>query len=153
MSMTRKLPVLVVAPTTSLATTVFAWLTDAGCAPLVVSSFAAAKPYLDDHPALLISEVRLGEYNGLHLALRAQGRGVPAVLVGEPDSVLQREAAQLGAVYLSSPFDAQHLLSVIQPMMEAAVTVQPWRPETANISFVTVSARGRSARHPNPFRS
>src|SRR5687767_1477884 len=99
--------VLVVAPTPSIAMKVFAWLTDSGCAPLVVSSFAAAKPYLDEQPAALISEVRLGEFNGLHLALRAQARNVPAILVGQPDSVLEREATQLGAFYVADPLDAQ----------------------------------------------
>src|SRR5688572_27816620 len=126
--MTWKPSVLVVAPTPSIATTVFAWLTDAGCVPFVVSSFAAAKQHLEEKPCFLISEVRLGEYNGLHLALRAQAHGVPVVLLGEPDHVLQREAAQLGAVYLPRELDAQQLLSVVHPIVEgAAVTVGDWR--------------------------
>ena len=150
--MTWKASVLVVAPTPSIAATIFAWLTDAGCAPFVVSSFSAGKQHLDDHPSLLISEVRLGEYNGLHLALRAQSSGVPAVLIGEPDPVLQREAAQLGAVYLSHDVDSQQLLSVILPITEAAVAAgPPWRPETASVSFVSIGAR--SLRPANPFRS
>jgi DNA-binding NtrC family response regulator len=151
MSMTWKPTVLVVTPTPSIATTVFAWLTDAGCAPSVVSSFAAAKQQLDEQPSLLISEVRLGEYNGLHLALRAQSRGVPAVLIGEPDSVLQREATQFGAIYLAGAVDAQQLLSVILPITDVAVPPpRPWRTET-NVSFISVSAR--AARQANPFRS
>jgi FixJ family two-component response regulator len=121
----------------------------------VVSSFATAKQYLDEQPAVLISEVRLGEYNGLHLALRAQGRGVPAVLIGEPDSVLQREATQLGATYLAGVLDAQRLLSVIQPLTEtAAASGRTWAlTAAANVSFVSFSERTRQSRHLNPFRS
>jgi hypothetical protein len=150
---------------------VFAWLTDAGCAPFVVSSFAAAKQHLDEKPCFLISEVRLGEYNGLHLALRAQGPGIPVVLIGEPDPVLQREAAQLGAVYLSRDLDAQQLLAVVQPIVEATLAAGEWREELVSparpdvgrpdvstvpvnsVSFVSVSSRTRAGRLANPVRS
>jgi len=151
--MTSKPSVLVVAPTAGIASTVFAWLTDAGYAPVVVRSFSAGKQYLEEHPALLISEVRLGEYNGLHLALRAQARQIPTVLVGQPDMVLQREAAQLDALYLTPPLTAQELLSSIQPIALAAVPApRPWREDAASVSFVSVGDRTRSAR-PLPFRS
>ena len=143
--------VLVVAPTATVATTLFAWLTDAGCAPLVVSSFSAAKQYLEENPCLLISEVRLGEYNGLHLALRAQAHGVPAVILGEPDVVLQREATQLGAIYLSRGIDAQQLLSVIRPLTELAA--RPGRRWDTNVSFISLEDGARFQRAANPFRS
>jgi FixJ family two-component response regulator len=138
--------------------------------PRVVSSFAAAKQHLEDRPCLLISEVRLGEYNGLHLALRAQGPGIPVVLVGEPDLVLQREAAQLGAIYLSHALDAQQLLAVVQPIVEAAIAVGAWertaahaageparadlaaRGDVSSVSFVSVG-RTRLSRTHNPVRS
>jgi DNA-binding response OmpR family regulator len=152
--MTWKPPVLVVAPTASIASIVFAWLTDAGCGPVVVSSFSEGKHQLDERPSLLISEVRLGEYNGLHLALRARAHGVPAVLIGQPDLVLQREAAQLGALYLTPPFDAQELLSAIQPLTSTGPIAPRVRySETANVSFVSLRDRTRSSRHVHPFRS
>jgi DNA-binding NtrC family response regulator len=180
-AMTWKPCVLVVAPTPRIATTLFAWLSDAGCSPLVVSSFAAAKQHLDDRPCFLVSEVRLGEYNGLHLALRAQAPGIPVVLIGEPDPVLQREAAQLGATYLTIGIDAQELLAVVQTIVEAAdaasrnaadsVRVKAaWPPATGlgsresvstdvprgdigTVSFVSVSSRTRLLRPSNPVRS
>jgi DNA-binding response OmpR family regulator len=147
--------VLVVAPTPSIATTLFAWLADAGCAPLVVSSFGAAKQYLEDAPAVLISEVRLGEYNGLHLALKARAQGVPAIVLGQPDSVLQREAADLGAAYLAQPLDAQQLLAIVQPMLEARTEArQVVHPGRASVSFVSIAPRIRpTAKYSNPFRS
>lgn len=153
--MTWKPSVLVVAPTPSIATRVFAWLSDAGCAPIVVATFAAAKQYLDEQPAVLISEVRLGEYNGLHLALRAQARRIPTILVGEPDSVLQREAVQFGATYLAGPLDAQRLLSAIEPVAEsAAAEGRTWHLAAAtSVSFVSIGDRGRQHRPSTPFRS
>jgi DNA-binding response OmpR family regulator len=137
---------------------VFAWLTDAGYAPTVVRSFAAGKRYLEEHPALLISEIRLGEYNGLHLALRARARQIPTVLVGQPDLVLQREAAQLDALYLTPPLNAQELLSSIQPIaLAASPAPRPWDADAASVSFVSVGDRTRAARAlPSelyPFRS
>ena len=160
--MTWKPSVLVVAPTPSIATRVFAWLTDAGCVPLVVASFPAAKQHLDEKPSFLISEVRLGEYNGLHLALRAQGQGIPVVLIGEGDPVLQREAAQLGAVYLPRDVDAQQLLLVVEPITAAATApVRAWQDaalpaagaNAGGVSFISVSDRARGTRQPNPIRS
>ena len=152
--MTFKPSVLVVAPTASIAGTMLAWLTDAGCAPVIVSSFAAGKRQLEDHPSLLVAEVRLGEYNGLHLALRAQSHGVPAVLVGEADSVLEREAAQMGAIYLTPPLHAEDMVSAIQPLTVAAIAAErTWRNETANVSFVSVRERLRTTRLVHPVRS
>lgn len=153
--MTWKPSVLVVAPSPSIATTVFAWLTDAGCAPIVVSSFATAKQYLDEQPAVLISEVRLGEYNGLHLALRAQARGIPSVLIGHPDPVLEREAEQLGAAYLAETLNAQQLLAVIEPIVQTAVAEgRSWRSTVAgDVTFVSYRERPRPQRPINPFRS
>jgi DNA-binding NtrC family response regulator len=147
--MTCKPSVLVVAPTARIAATVFAWLTDAGFTPVLTSSFAAAKQQLDDHPSLLVSEVRLGEYNGLHLALRAQVRGVPAVLIGEADPVLQREAVQLGASYLTGLLGGQDLLTAVEPAIEAAVE-RPWVTEP---TLPLISTAETPQRQPNPFRS
>ena len=120
---------------------------------MIAASFAAAKQQIDEHPSLVVSEVRLGEYNGLHLALRAQVRGVPAVLIGEPDSVLEREAAQLGAVYLAGAIDAQDLLSAAQPTIDAALAAErPWAGETT-VSLISGTDPSALMRHPNPFRS
>lgn len=132
--------ILVVAPTPSVAGSVFAWLTDAGCAVTVVDTFAAAKRHLESDPCLLISEVRLGDYNGLHLALRGQARGIPSILLGQPDPVLERDAQQIGAIYLQK-LDADHLYSVVKPLAAAS---EP-RPAltrsriAGNVSFVSAA--------------
>ena len=106
--------VLLVTPTPALTAVLFPWLVSLGCDVTVVTAFAAAKAQLDSDPALLISEIRLRDYNGLHLAFRAQARHIPTVLLGDPDPVLQREAEQLGATYLPHQFDRERLLPVIE---------------------------------------
>jgi CheY-like chemotaxis protein len=108
------LSVLVVAPTPRLAADLMKWLTEAGCAVMLVTSFAAAKARLEQHPSLLLSEVRLGDYNGLHLALRAKAMGIPAIVLGSADAVLEREAERLGVKYRADALDRVQVADVVQ---------------------------------------
>lgn len=108
---------LVVVPDSELAETLVEWLTAAGYAARVVRTFAAARADLDTaSPDLLIAQVKLGAYNGLHLAIRSRSRGAktPVILVGEPDPVLQAEAARHDAVYLTVPLSQELLLETIR---------------------------------------
>ncbi len=97
--------VLVVATTPSLATKLASSVRAAGHQPVLLSSFAAARRHLDEQPRpdLLISEIKLCEFNGLHLAVRGLTAGIPAIVVG--DKTFERDAEQLGAICLS-PSDA-----------------------------------------------
>ena len=78
-----------------------------GFAVISAGDFAAAKSLLLSHPPdVLITEIRLGEYNGLHLVLRGKSaRPEMAALVyfEAPDVVLAREADGLGATVLGKP--------------------------------------------------
>ena len=111
--MTTSPRVLLVAPTSRIATTVSAGLIDAGLRVTLVTSFKAARKALESTPDLLISEVRLGEYNGLHLALRAQIRGIRAIVIGVLDLVTQRDAATFGAAYLEDGCDTTSLHAAV----------------------------------------
>jgi DNA-binding NtrC family response regulator len=144
--MTSKPSALVVAPTHAIACKLFAWLTDAGWAPLLVPSFLDAKQHLEQNPSLMVAEIRLGEYNGLHLALRAQVRGIPVVVIGECDAVLQREAEEVGAAYMPPDIEAQQLMSGIQRLAETLQEREPWR--RADLPFPPVSDRAPAARQP-----
>ena len=75
---------LVVAPTPPLAANLVEWLTEAGHEVILVTSFLAGKARLEIAPSVLIAEVRLGDYNGLHLALRAKAGNIPALVLGQP---------------------------------------------------------------------
>lgn len=106
--------ILVVAPDATLAQTLIKWLNDACDRLVLVDAFAPAKAQLNAGPDLLITEARLGDYNGLHLALRARAAGIPSIVLGKPDRVSEREAFHLGASYLSlTRLRASDLLSLV----------------------------------------
>lgn len=104
--------ILLVAPSGDVAATLTSAMAEVGCPSVLARSFEEAKTLLTGHPKLLITEVRLGAYNGLHLAIRADAIGTPAVVIGEPDVVLERDAQRLGAVYLTLPLDRLQTISV-----------------------------------------
>jgi DNA-binding NtrC family response regulator len=112
--MTPSPHVLLVAPTPRIASLVSASLVDAGLRVTLVTSFKAGRKALESRPDLLMSEVRLGEYNGLHLALRAQSRGIRAIVIGIVDHVTQRDAATFGAVYLEDDCEPARLHAAVQ---------------------------------------
>ena len=82
-----------------------------------VSSFQQATEALGSSlPDVLITELQLGAYNGLHLVLRAKAMrpGMKAfVLVRSADPVLEQEAAQLDAEFLVQGSDEAWLASIV----------------------------------------
>jgi DNA-binding NtrC family response regulator len=91
------------------------WLSDAGYEVVTCSRFEAARQYLAAHPpGALVTNLRLGAYNGLHLALRASwmGTGTAVVVMSTYDDVvLRRDAEACGARFMLKPFDRESLLS------------------------------------------
>lgn len=80
----------------------------------VTSSFHEGRDRLSmASPDLLITEVKLGEYNGLQLAARSRQMGTPAIVIGPPDIVLKRDAEQLEALYVSA-VRKNDLLAVVE---------------------------------------
>ena len=65
----------------------------------MASEFIKAKALLDTRPDFLITEVKLGAYNGLHLAIRAAGQHTPTIVIGHMDPILQREAERAEAAF------------------------------------------------------
>ena len=120
--------VIVVTQDTELAGTLSAWLTDAGLPFAVATTFAAAKDLLDTAPALLIAGVKLGAYNGLHVALRAREKRIPALIIGDGEMCTAREAEQVGAAYMAAPdvSNASILQSLLQAiMLSPGATIYP----------------------------
>ncbi len=77
-------------------------------APVAVADFHDARSRVDSHcPDLLVTDLKLGEYNGLHLVVRGKVRNpaMRAVVLGEPDMVLEKDAEREGAVYMTRPLD------------------------------------------------
>lgn len=68
------------------------------------------------HPDAIVVDVRLGEFNGLQLAIAARQRwqDVRIVVISAwDDPVLKRDAARCGAAYIQKPFTASQLLAAI----------------------------------------
>ena len=92
-------------------------LTGSGFTVSAADNYSDAKAFLSSHPPLvLVTEVRLGAFNGLQLALRA-GSMTPRVTVivtsGYPDNVLQRDAERVGATFAQKPLDGPELLAAV----------------------------------------
>jgi DNA-binding response OmpR family regulator len=112
---------LVVAQTPSLVTALLSHLDSSSYDVTVVRGFAAGKTHLDLEPDLLLTELRLGEYNGLHLALRAGAARIPAAVIGEPDTVLERDAAKLGASYIQTgELSRDYLVGFVSTLLSQA---------------------------------
>jgi len=116
--------VLIVADTPALTEDLLGWLVPGGYQSTVATTFASAVIQLRTRPHLVISQLRLGAYNGLHVALRARGGGIPAVVIGEPDTVLEREARQFGAIFVKrDELARERMLAVAQELICSEMAV------------------------------
>jgi DNA-binding response OmpR family regulator len=109
--------ILVVDEDTAARTEVMELLSRARYQVVGAGTFTEAKTVLSTEvPDLLITELRLGDFNGLHLVLRArssQSAIATIVLTRFPDAVLEAEAKRLGAAYLVTPVKPAELLTVV----------------------------------------
>jgi two-component system, NtrC family, response regulator GlrR len=89
-------------------------LSEGGYDTVACERFMDAKAQLSTtRPDLLLTDIRLGPYNGLQLAIYAQSRhaGIPIiVLTGYEDPTLRQEAAASGATFLLKPVKREELL-------------------------------------------
>jgi DNA-binding response OmpR family regulator len=83
----------------------------------VAGSFKDAKTALiRARPTVLIADVRLHEYNGLHLVLRGQSAypGLLCLVMAHADDpVLQLEAERLGATYVALPTTREEFVAAL----------------------------------------
>ena len=111
---------LVVASDPAVAERLVAWLSAEGHLSEVCASFSEAKPALDARPPdLLVTELKLGAYNGLHLALRMKYRqpGVRTIVVGEADHLFEREAQRHAATYAAWPMENDQFVRMMRAML------------------------------------
>jgi DNA-binding response OmpR family regulator len=89
-------------------------LTLAGHEVRVFHRFEDARRELKTHvPDALLTDVRLGEYNGLQLALlyrTLSPKGRIMVVSGHDDVTIRREAASVGADFFVKPIEMEVLL-------------------------------------------
>jgi DNA-binding NtrC family response regulator len=93
------------------------WLSSAGYTVIACDRFETAKQHLATQvPDILVTDVRLGAYNGLQLVILAkqQGPQVAAVVMSAfDDPTLRKEAAQSGAGYVNKPCTRDQVLTAV----------------------------------------
>jgi DNA-binding response OmpR family regulator len=79
-------------------------------------------------PEVLVTDVRLGPYNGLHLVAvaRVEFPRTVAIVIGGQDHVLEVEAAGLGARYLMAPVTPRDLELTIGEMLAVPRPKRRW---------------------------
>jgi CheY-like chemotaxis protein len=112
--------ILLVAPSDGFAISLVGALRAAGCDALVATDFPRAKALLETRPDAIIADVKLGSYNGIHLAIRASALGMPSIVVGSEDPVLMAEAARQQALYVSPPLDAARVMEWIAKLLHVS---------------------------------
>jgi DNA-binding NtrC family response regulator len=112
------LRVLVVEDHAPLLAAVERSLTEAGVEVVACSDFATGRAALrDERFDALITDVRLGDFNGLQLAVIARDLHPNIRVVvysGFNDLVLREEADRIGATYLVKPVPSARLLEIIR---------------------------------------
>lgn len=101
------------------------WLRTEGHDTRNFTTFDAARRALEEwRPDVLVTDVRLVDFNGLQLVLEAKARNpqiVAVVITGFDDAVLRSECAAAGASFLVKPLKMDEFLNA---------TKGPERPAT-----------------------
>jgi CheY-like chemotaxis protein len=77
------------------------------------------------HPDVLITDVRLGAFNGLQLLLSDPQHVHAIVLTAYSDHVLENEARKLGAQFMLKPIVPERLLDLVDELAEAPLDEPP----------------------------
>jgi DNA-binding response OmpR family regulator len=88
-------------------------LESAGHKVIVCTGFEEARDYVKEHVLDgVLTDVRVGEYNGLQLAILFRSlspSGALLIVSGHEDGVIRKEAEQMGATFLLKPIEMRDL--------------------------------------------
>ena len=88
-----------------------------GWEPLEATSFEEGKRlWLAERPLMLVADVRLGQFNGLQLLLRARADRpdvVAFITCSFPDKVLEAETRRFGGTFLVKPLAPEEIITVL----------------------------------------
>jgi DNA-binding response OmpR family regulator len=91
-------------------------LTDDGHDVVACADFAEGRRYLaEDHFDALITDVRLGAFNGLHLIALAPLSMIKIALSAFADPVIRRDAEQAGAQLVVKPANCAWVSALLGP--------------------------------------
>ncbi len=109
--------ILLVSPTVGARARREQWLRAAGFSVDIVATFEEARRRLTSRgPDVLLTDVRLNGFNGLHLAIVGlQNRpSLVVIAIGAPDAALAREAERHGVVFLVEPVTDETLVAAVE---------------------------------------
>ena len=108
-------------------------LADAGYEMMTAASVPEAMRLVATTPPnLLITEIRLDSYNGLHLIAMAP-KPIPAIVItGYPDRAVEADARRLGAEYLAKPVSPGELYATVQRKLSNAASRGVFLPPRAD---------------------
>ena len=163
---TSALSVLVVEPHLEELIATVAALTHAGFHVTAADSFAQAKPLLGTNaPAVLLTSLRLGGFNGLHLVVRGkslQPKLAAVVTSLGADAMLQADAEALGATFIVKPITTDQLVaSILKTYFKRNGDDEPVRPPFERrvaerralqpVDAISAERRGPDRRRPLPW--
>lgn len=98
-------------------------LSAAGFNVVAAADFEEAKRKIEEEaPDLLIVDIRLGPYNGLHLVVRerlAHPERPIILTTGFPDALLEAEARRYGAEFMEKPIRSAALIQLVRKLLQA----------------------------------
>jgi DNA-binding NtrC family response regulator len=119
--------VLVVDDDRSLLTLIERMLAAGGYIVDVCASFEDAKQAITmSAPDVLVTDVRLGAFNGLQLVILAKElhpQTIAVVMSAYDDVALRKEALQCGAAYLQKPFTVEAIFNSVSDTPPGAAVV------------------------------
>lgn len=87
----------------------------AGCRCIAVGSFVVARDLLKTSPPdVLVTDVRLGEHNGLQLIVGSPHPVRAIVISGFDDPVLKADALRAGATYIAKPVNPSEIVGAVR---------------------------------------
>jgi len=104
-------------------------LANGGYTVISVDSFVEARKKLSAHPDVVIADVQLGEFNGLHLLARARHENPDCRIIlthRALDPVLEAEASRLGSAYMVKPLASEKLLGQVSYLLKYRTSARRW---------------------------
>ena len=115
-----------------------------------VSTFEEATRQMSlDYPDLLVTKVRLGSFNGLHLLLRcrAEHPDVPVIIVGT-SADRTADVTRFGAEFVTSPIEPASFLELVATLLSGRTPYGPTGAQQGSRkrAILAATASDRSAR-------
>jgi CheY-like chemotaxis protein len=127
-------------------------LASAGYRVATVTTFEnAVRQVTLDCPDLVVTTIRLGQFNGLHLVLRCRADfpNMPLIVIGGADDVgLTAEAVRYGARFVTRPIDPGAFLALVGELLTGHTPRDPlstrrWPRKTAELPATVAHAPAR----------